>query len=82
MAKVVSKKLVKETIDLSREYYDSHNCSLVRELTDKGSETFGDDYSWVDDIITGITCKQKNPREDYETYYKVLTLLGFEIKEN
>lgn len=82
MAKVVSKKLVKETIDLSREYYDSHDSFLCRDLIDKGNETFGDDYSWVDDIITGITCKQNNPREDYETYYKVLTLLGFEIKEN
>ena len=82
MAKVVLKKLVDETIDLCKEYYDSHDSFLVRELFEKGNETFGDDYYWVDDIITGITCKTKEPREPNETYYKVLELLGFEIKEN
>ena len=82
MAKVVSKKLVDETIELSREYFDSHDIFLVKDLQAAGFKAFGEDYSWVDDIITGITCKNRKPREENETYYKVLTLLGFEIKEN
>ncbi len=78
--KQLNKKLVDEAIRLNKKYYNNECIDYAAKW---GSEkkAFGEDSYWVIEIINGITWKRKNLDEPYETYYKVLEVLGFEVVE-
>ena len=73
----LNKEKFDELITLTKLYYSTHNIDLVKVLCVKEEELFGEDnYSWMSDIITGITCARNY---DNEIYYKVFEVLGYEI---
>ena len=78
MAKLIFKERLDTVIQLAKDYYQTSDRFLVEDLQVAEHECFGDDY-WIDDIITGLTCKQKDKNTPNEIYYKVLECLGYKI---
>ena len=74
----LDKEKLNALIELTKHYYTTHNIDILGAMFTLGEEVFGDEYSNIDDIITGITCRDKS--EPYETYYRVLEVLGYEIE--
>ena len=78
----LNKKLVDEAIRLNKKYYRTHDNDFMRAALNAKDRAFGQDAHWIDEIITGITWKRGDRNEPYETYYKVLEVLGFEVVED
>lgn len=83
MGSKLNKKLIDEAIRLNKKYYitgDQDICKLVLIAED---EAFGADSNWIRSIMSGLTCKKSGTYDEpYETYYKVLEVLGFEVVED
>lgn len=81
MMKQLNKKLVDEAIRTNKKYYRTHDSDFMYAVSNARDRAFGEDSHWIDEIITGITWKRRDHNEPYETYYKVLEVLGFEVVE-
>ena len=83
MAKMLDKRKVDEVIRINKKYYKTGDTDYLEKLREAAKSAFGEnDWVWLGDIITGITVKYgTHYQEPYATYYKVLEVLGYEIKE-
>lgn len=80
MRNFLIKEDVDEAIYYNKEYFSGcHGALALMHVTEK--KAFGDDEDWVGDIITGITCSQKDKNPPNELYYKVLDALDFVVIE-
>lgn len=81
----INKKDLDETIRLCRAFFKkgADNDTELDKYSEAKKKAFGKvkRRHYLDNIITGITLKRADYNEPYETYYKVLKVLGFEIVE-
>ena len=82
----MEKKLIKKDVDnairITKKYYRSSDSDYLEALGKAEEKAFGDERYWVSSLLSGVTCKDiQNYAEPYETYYKVLEDVGFEIVE-
>lgn len=79
----LNKELVDEAIRLNKKYYITSDQDICKLLIMAEEEAFENDSSWIKLILSGITCKKSRTYDEpYETYYKVLEVLGFEVVED
>lgn len=76
--KIVRRDL-EEVIRLNQKYYKSGDSDYLEALFQAQRKCYGDENDWLSEVISGITLKAEERNEPYETYYKVLDVLGFEI---
>lgn len=80
MNKKLVKKDVYEAIRLNKKYYRTGDTDFLPGYFNARHKAFGNDDSWISDIITGLTCKRSDHNEPYSTYYKVIECLGYQIE--
>lgn len=83
MKEMLDKKKVDEAIRLNKKYYKTGDLDVARVSHIANDNAFGIFNSyWLGNILSAITVKHGTRYDEpNETYYKVLEVLGFEIKE-
>ena len=82
---VIDKKDIDEIVELTiqfyeKEEYDSFDDELLDKLHYKRKKVFGADYHNIGQILSNVVLLKRDYHKPKTLYYRVLELLGYELK--